>query len=302
LLQPVRLALALALVWGASPRADAASSRTVRLRPVVVTGNPAEPLPAIRVEAATPTWLFFPTEIAKSTLTVDGQPRTVDKAVSQGDGARIRIVDVGERSIVVQPMGDLRAGERHELAVFFADGRAPARAAFVLVTDPDEMDARIDVERREPPNTTCPADAPPAPPRPEDFVLLGYVGRDGVQTGSVYAASDGTAGLSSRGGVSYRAESWVLVDVRIWNAAGQRPWTPREAMLRGRGGAMLRARIVTEGNGEIAPGGAMRVLAAVAPPPPNTDEVFALDIRGTDGRSLVISRVRFPRQSAEGEQ
>jgi len=302
LLQPVRLALALALVWGTAPRADAASSRTARSRPVAVSGNPAEPLPVIRVEAATPTWLFFPTEIAKSTLTVDGQPRTVDKAVSQGDGARIRIVDVGERSIVVQPVEELRAGERHELAVFFADGRAPARAAFMLVTDPAEMDARIDVERREPPNTTCPADAPPAPPRPEDFVLLGYVGRDGVQTGGVSPASDPAAGLSSERGVSYRAKSWVLVDVRILNAAGQRPWTPREAMLRGRGGATLRARIVTEGNGEVPPGEAMRVLAAVAPPPPNTDQVFALDIRGTDGRSLVISRVRFPRQSAERNQ
>jgi len=133
-------------------------------------------------------------------------------------------------------------------------------------------------------------------------VLLGYVGQGGVQTGGVSAASDRTAGLSSEGGASYRAESWVLVDVRIWNAAGQRPWTPREAMLRGRGGATLRARIVTERNGEVPPGGSMRVLAAVAPPPPNTDEAFALDIRGTDGRSLVISRVRFPTQPTEGNQ
>lgn len=125
MLQPVRLALALALFWGAAPRADAASSRTARLRPVAVVGNPAEPLPAIRVEVATPTWLFFPTEIAKSTLTVDGQLRTVDKAVGQGDGTRIRIVDVGERSIVVQPVENLRPGERHELVVFCIRSTSP---------------------------------------------------------------------------------------------------------------------------------------------------------------------------------
>ena len=299
--QPVRLALALALFCGAAPRADAAPGRSKRERPVVVAATPAEPLPEIRVDAATPTWLFFPTAIAENTLTVDEQPRTLDAAAIPGDGSRIRIVDIGKRSIIVQAVGDLRPGERHELAVFFADGRTPARAAFALVTDPAEVDARIDVERREPPTAACPVDAPPAPPRPEDFVLLGYVSRDGVQTASVYAASDGTAGLSSEVGVSYRAESWVLVDVGITNAAGQRPWTPREGMFRGRGGVTLRARLVTVGGEEIAPGLRKRVLA-VAAPPPNIGEVFALDIRGTDGRSLVIPRVRFPGQSAKGEQ
>ena len=299
--QPVRLALALALVWGAAPRVEAAPGRTKRERPVVVVVNPAAPLPEVRVEAATPTLLFFPTVIAESTLTVDEQPRRVDTAAVPGDGSRIRVLDVGKRTILVQPVEDLRPGERHELAIFFADGRAPARAAFALVTDPAQVDARIDVERREPLNTTCPVDAPPVPPRPEDFVLLGYVGRDGVQTASVEAASDGTAGLSSDRGVSYRAESWVLVDVGISNAAGQRSWTPREGMLRGRGGVTLRARLLTVGGGEIAPGVRKRVLA-VADPPPNPGEVFALDIRGTDGRSLVISRVSFPGQSAKGEQ
>jgi len=72
-------------------------------------------------------------------------------------------------------------------------------------------------------------------------------------------------------------------------------------MLRGRGGVTLRARLVTVGGEEIAPGLRKRVLA-VAAPPPNIGEVFALDIRGTDGRSLVIPRVRFPGQSAKGEQ
>ena len=160
MLQPTRLALALVLVWGAVPRSEADPPRTERKRPVAVGGDPAIPLPEVRVEKATATWLLFPTEIAKSTLTIDGVPRTVDKVALPVDESRIRIVDVGERSIIVQAVEDLRPGERHELAVFFADGRAPARAAFALVTDPAEVDSRIDVERREPPNAACPVEAP----------------------------------------------------------------------------------------------------------------------------------------------
>jgi len=286
LIQPFRLALALVLFWGAAPRGDAAPSRTPRVRPVAVTS--AEPLPEIRVEKATPTLLLFPAPIQKTTVTVDE--------------SRIRIVDKGERTIVVQAVADLREGERPELAVFFADGRAPARAAFVLVTDPAEVDSRIDVERREPPNAACPAEAPRVPPRPEDFVLLGYVNENGVQVGEVEAASDDTRGLWSMPGWSYRGATWVLVDVKIGNSAGQRPWTPREATLTNKRGVALRARLVTEGSGEIAPGALLRVLAVADLPPPSAGETFALEVRGAGGRSLVIPRVRFPGQGKEGDR
>ena len=102
MLQPVRLALVLALLGGAAPRADAAPGRAKLERPVAVVGNPAEPLPEIRVEAASPTWLFFPAAIEKSTLAINEVPRAVDRPAVPVDGARIRVLDVGERSIIVQ--------------------------------------------------------------------------------------------------------------------------------------------------------------------------------------------------------
>ena len=300
MLQPVRLALALALVWGTAPRADAAPSRTPRVRPVAVTGSPADPLPEIRVEKATPTLLFFPTAIAEITLTVDEQPRTVDTAAVPGDGSRIRVLDVGKRTILVQPVEDLRSGERHELAVFFADESAPARAAFALVTNPAEVDARIDVERHAPPDATCPAEAPRPPPKPEDFVLLGYVDENGVQASTVGIARDEARGLRSEWGRSYRGAQWVLVDVEIWNAAEQRPWAPSEATLSGRSGVVLRTRLVPVGSGEIAPGKSLRVLAVADSPPPGAGEVFTLEVRGSGGRGLVIPLVTFPRLSKGG--
>ena len=301
MLQPIRLALALVLFWGAAPRAEAAPGRTPRVRTVAVTGNPAEPLPEIRVDKSAPTLLFFPTAIAENTLTVDEQPRTVDTAAVPGGGSRIRVLDVGKRSILVQAVEDLRPGGRHELAVFFADGRAPARAAFMLMTDPAEVDARIDVERREP-TAACPAEAPRPPPAPEDCVLLGYVTRAGVQTSPVAEASNEAGGLRSRLGDAFRAAVWVLVDVEVENMAGQRPWTPREATLMGKGGATLRARLVTVGSEQAAPGESLRVLVVAAPPPPSAGEVFALEIRGAGGRNLVIRRVQFPRGSSEGSR
>jgi len=274
----------------------------MRERPVAVVGSPAEPLPVIRVDAATPTLLFFPMAISKGTLTVDEQPRMVDKAAIPVDGSRIRVLDAGERSILVQAVEDLRPGERHELAVFFADGRAPARAAFVLVTDPAEVDARIDVERRAPQSEPCPAEVTRPTPRPEDFVLLGYVDKSGVQTGTVKPASDDTAGLRSDLGMSYRGATWLVVDVKIWNSAGQRPWIPREATLTNMRGVTFRARVVTVGSGEVAPGGSLQVLAVADTIPAGAGEVFLLDIRGTGGRGLVIPRGRFSKSTVEGDR
>ena len=302
MLQPVRLALALVLLGGAAPRADEAPPRTERKRAVSVVVNPDAPLPEIRVEAASPTLLFFPTTIAESTLTVDELPRTVDTAAVPGNGSRIRVLDVGKRSIIVQPVEDLRPGERHTLTVFFSDGRAPARASFVLVSDPAEVDSRIDVERPEPPTAACPTEVPRDTPRPEDFVLLGYVGKDGVQTRPVDEASDEGRGLYSRLGVTYRGAGWVLVDIRIENATGQQPWTPREATLAGKAGVTLPTRLVPVGGADAAPGESLRVLVVADSPPASAGDSFALEIRGTGGRRLVIPRVRFSRRAAEGDR
>jgi hypothetical protein len=145
------LALLLALLLGAAARAEAAPSRTKRDRPVAVTVNPAEPLPEIHVAPDTPTWLWFPAQILKKTISVDQ--------------SRIRVLDVGERSIIVQAVENYRPDEREDLEVFFADGKAPARSAFVLVMDPAEVDTRIDVQRPELPNAACPAGEPKSSPR-----------------------------------------------------------------------------------------------------------------------------------------
>ncbi|GMU02571.1 hypothetical protein KH5H1_66910 [Corallococcus caeni] len=286
MLQPFRLALALALVWGTAARAEPApGARVRRERSVAIASTAAEPLPVVRVAQDTLTLLFFPSPIQKKTLTFDE--------------SRIRVLDAGERSVIVQPVANLGAGERQELGVFFADNRAPTRAVFVLVTDPSEVDARIDVQRPEPPDTACQPTAQAPAPKPEDFVLLGYVDEKGVTTSSSKGTLDAVQGFNLDKLVAFRGAGWILADVTIVNRPDRPAWTPREAMFVGRVGMRLRARLVAKKPGAILPGGYGRVLAAVEVPETKADLVFTLEVRGDEGRRLTIPDVRFPKSAAE---
>nr|WP_276203605.1 DUF2381 family protein [Hyalangium minutum] len=201
---------------------------------------------------------------------------------------------------MVQAAADSRVGERHELAVFFADGRAPARAAFVLVMDPAEVDLRIDVKRPEPP-AACPPEVQRPEPRPEDFVLKGYVNDRGVQTAVIEPVKDRAQGLWTDRGVSYRGNGWVLFDVVINSFPGRPLFAPRDATLTGKGGVPLRARLVTAAVDASTPEGVIRVLVVAEEPPPSAGLVFTVEVDGGDGRSLVIPRANLPKPVEEGK-
>ncbi|CAM4524901.1 DUF2381 domain-containing protein [Corallococcus exiguus] len=218
------------------------------------------------------------------------------------DESRIRVLDAGERSIIVQPVANLGDGERQEIGVFFADGRAPARAAFVLVTDPAEVDLRIDVQRPAPPNDACPTDAHAPVPKPEDFVLLGYLDGKGVTTASIKGKHDSARGFESTSTFSYRGKGWILFDVTIWNESNRPAWTPREATFTGRVGMPLRARIVTDRKGAIPPGETGRVLAVAEIQESDAGLVFTVELRGDGGRDFTIPDVRFPKPGTGGTQ
>jgi uncharacterized protein (TIGR02268 family) len=136
-----------------------------------------------------------------------------------------------------------------------------------------------------------------ADPRPEDFVLRGYVNRRGVLTAVVPKVTGSAQGFSSEQGVSYRGNGWAIVEVRIRNVRS--PWTPREVVLKSKAGETLRARLVTDAKGPVATGDFVRVLAVLDTEPPSADLVVALEVLGDDGRSFVIPRVTLP---MEGKQ
>ncbi|QSQ10748.1 DUF2381 family protein [Myxococcus landrumensis] len=286
MIQPVRLALALALVWGAAAPARAAQlERVERKRTVSVTNSPTEALPVVRVAQDTPTLFLFPAPINRKTLTFDE--------------TRIRVLDAGERSVIVQPVADLPAGESYELGVYFADGRMPARAAFALVTESAEVDARIDVTRPES-GGVCPADVRHAP-KPEDLVLLELVDKEGVTVTPIKSHVAPEQGFNVGAALAYRGKGWVLVDMRVDNYAGQRPWFPREAVFTGRAGRPLRARVVLDGEEAILPDRGRRVFVVADVTQLSANPVFTLEIMG-DGRTLVLPNVRIPKSATGGGQ
>ncbi|NNB90865.1 DUF2381 family protein [Corallococcus exiguus] len=287
MLQPFRLALPLALIvtWGAAAQAQPATrTRIERQRTVTIASTFADPPPIIHVAGDTPTVFLFSAPIQKKTLTFDE--------------SRIRLLDAGERSVIIQPMANLGDGERLEIGVFFDDGRAPARAAFMLMNHPAEVDSRIDVQRLELLNTTCPPSAQAPAPRPEDFVLLGYVDDKGIATSSRKGRMGPVQGLSVESLVAFRGKGWILADVKIRNESDHPAWTPGEATFVGRLDLSLRARLVAKQPGPIPPGKWRRVLVVVEMPETKADLVFTLEVRGDGGRHLTIPAVRFP-QPAE---
>ncbi|MFY2560759.1 DUF2381 family protein [Corallococcus terminator] len=289
MLQPFRLVLplTLALAWGAAAQAQPATgARVDRKRSVTIASTPAEPLPVIHVAADTRTVFLFSAPIQRRTLTFDE--------------SRIRVLDAGERSIIVQPVANLADGERQELGVFFADGQVPTRAAFVLVTDPSNVDALVDVQRPEPPNAACQPTAKAPAPRPEDFVLLGYVDKTGVTTTIGNGVKDAAQGLSSPAAVAFRGTGWILMDVVIKNGRNHPAWTPQEATFLGRDGIPLRARLVAQTLGAIPAGKERQVLAVVEVPETKSDLVFTLEVVGDGGRRLTIPDVRFPQPRSGG--
>ena len=292
--QPAPLLVVLVLLAGAAARAQPALTREPRQRTVTVTGNPADLPHEVHLSHETPTVFLFGTEIRKASLRVDTK--------------RIHVVDAGElsRSIIVQAASPFGEGERHTLEVEFTDGKAPARAAFVLVAPVSAVDTLINVARQQPPAPACDAEVRArcsgATQGPEDFVLLGYVDTEGVRTAILKRHRDDARGFMADRGVSYRGKGWALIEMRVKHLHGPQPWTPSEVTLTSTAGERLRVRLVTDSSGAIAPGEDMRVLVVLEDPPPDAGLVATLEVRGTDGRGVVIPKVEIPARAMEGSR
>jgi uncharacterized protein (TIGR02268 family) len=237
-----------------------------------------------------PTVFLFGSEIRKKSVRVDT--------------TRIRVVDAGEqsRTIVVQAVNPLGVGERHELEVEFADVKPPARAVFVLVAHPSDVDTLINVVRQEPAVTACPAEVRAEIRRPEDLLLLGYMGKSGVPIARIDSTTDDAQGLESTQGVAYRGKGWLMFQVGIRNMRGPQPWLSTEATLTSKTGEKLRGRVVLEQQGETPPGEAVQVLVVTEEPPESVGLVFILELSGADGRTLALPQVKIPAPAEESKR
>jgi len=280
---PAPLALVLCLLGGALAQAQPAPTREPRRRSVTLTSTPIE----ARIATGTRTFFVFGVPIRGEAVQVDG--------------ARIKVVDTGKVSLVIEALSEPPPGKRWTMRVPLADGKSPEWAEFALVSHPSEVDTELELERpQEPASGKQTACEPRAPRSPVDAVASGLIDGRGVQTWSIQPGH-AAGGFESRGGVSYRAWNWVLVDVRISPPPGHPAWRLTRATLKGRTGE-LRVRAVKVEPLKTGPGQELRVLVEADVPPPSAGLDFTLQLHGEEGEpSFLIPGVKLPPPAKEAE-
>ena len=274
MLSPATLALVLLLLGGTLAQAQPAPTREPRRRSFTLTGAPLE----ARIATGIRTFLVFSVPIRGKAVEVDP--------------TRIKVVASGDAILAFEPLSEPRPGERWTLRVPLADGKAPEVAEFSLVAHASEVDTEIDVARPEELPAACPTCAPCAALNPADAIASEFIGKDGVQTREFLGVTDAASGFASKGGVTYRAARWVLVDVEIIRLPGHPPWTPAGATLTSKTGE---ARVLAV---KVEPGrepNAVRVLVTTDVPPSSAGLDFTLHLNGAQGApSFSIPAVTLP--------
>jgi len=261
---------------------------------VTLSGDPAARLPELRAALGVETPVFFDSDLRLDSLEVDR--------------ARIELVGMGPRFIIFKPVVRLGADERVILRVRYMDGNEPSQAVFAIVSHPSEVNTRVEVTRRaQPAVAECQAalagaHAPCAPLTPTRAARAGLWDSNGVRAARlIKCRGSGGPALKCMDGWAYVAEAWGLLKVKVLNAPGQPPWSPREATLRGqRSGAQVHVRTVEAEPAVIAPGGEGEVFVE-CDVPKSDGEVFTLELRDA-GRSLTLAEVEIARPVGQEEK
>ncbi|MDY7232987.1 DUF2381 family protein [Hyalangium rubrum] len=265
----------LLLLGGTLAQAQPAPTREPRRRSFTLTGSPLE----ARIGMGIRTYIVFAVSIRGKAVEVDPK--------------RIRVVDTGEKSLIIEPLSEPRPGERWTLRVPLEDGKAPGVAEFSLVAHPSEVDTEIDVERPEESPTACPTCAPCAALSAADAIASGFIDSDGVGTRKFPSFTDAASGLQSRDGVTYRAKTWVLVDVEIITPPGHPAWRPTGATLTSKAGETRVRAVKVEPSKDDSR--LVRVLVTTDVPPSSVGLELTLHLNGPEeAPSLSIPHVTLP--------
>ncbi|NOK33643.1 DUF2381 family protein [Corallococcus exercitus] len=219
--------------------------------------------------------------VASGSLTALEFDSPVDRAgVKLGDAKdRFELIVATDRLIMLKPTGDMGTGERVLLTVPFADGMAPARAVFALVTNATQVDAQVQVSRLPRTAEAVQAEldevraacagknielealrARSAATGPSGMLLAGMLDIDGFQAKELTDLPPSpTDGLKAERVKAFRGTGWVALSLEITNE-GAVAWTPLEARLSPVGGGRSRAATVAMKEPRIAPGGKALVV------------------------------------------
>ncbi|MFP2964335.1 DUF2381 family protein [Myxococcus sp. 1LA] len=298
-----RLALPFVLLVGLTAAAqsqDALRGRELKRRRVALSAGTSGKPVVLHVAPGYLTALEFDSPVDRDAVVL-GDP-----------GGRLALFEVTSRTILLKPEMELGPGRGMELTVPFADGSAPARIAFSLVTHPSEVDAQVMVSRL--PRTaeeiqaeldevraTCAAKdaelealrARSAASGPAGMILAGLLGEEIYRAGrpSVLGAGDR---LVNEEAVTYFARGWAAVALRVRNT-GSQPWTPVEARLFvAASGERVNVLAVRMKEPRIEPGGTAIVVVETGAPTWPEGAALRLELRDGDGaRRLLIPRFAF---------
>jgi len=275
LLQPTTPAWGLLLLMTVT--AAEAQSQATRGRSVTLAVNPGEPLPEVRVAAGRKTLIVFDAALEKSSV--------------QLDMTRVTLVDVGERSLIIEPVVNPGDNERWVLRVRYADGASPEWAAFALVSHPSEVDMQLEVVRQRQTLESCQAEM--ARQKAGGRRAEVWVFADRLRGSSV--RSQRIRGPKAHGWI-YRFEAGLLLVAQGRLGKGQRPWTPTSATLRAQEGSKEEVRVlsVQVREGPLVPGELPPVAVEAVLPSSAAGASFILELRGEGGQRLEIDRVFLP--------
>jgi uncharacterized protein (TIGR02268 family) len=265
-------------------------------RRVILQADAPEPVDTLRLAPSTLTTLLFDARLDTASVELEGKD------------LRIRLMDVGERSLLLEAALELNPSERYLLRVRFLDGALPERAVFALVSHPTLVDGEVRVSRRSLTPEACQAELSQLrsrctqAPSPADFLLAGWVEEGGVDAVQLKPGRQGksTSELVMTQGRVYSTPEWIVVLVKVENH-GQQPWVPTQAKLTGPAqGTLARARAVRMKGPAIAPGETAFIAVEAVLPPVNSGVKFSLELADASGqRTLVISELELRKDGSK---
>lgn len=300
---PRRLVLLSVPLLGAKAMAqDATRGRELKRRRVALSVATADKPVELRVAPDYLTTLEFDSPVDRDSVTLDDS------------GSRFARVEVNGHTVVLRPAMEVASGQSVALTVPFADGLAPPRAVFSLVTHGSEVDGQVMVSRL--PRTAeavqaeldevraaCAAkDAElealrvrSAASGPAGMIFAGLLNWQGVQASKPMGVGvQGGGLLELEEVVAYRASGWAALALRVRNT-GSGAWTPTEARLSTAArGERLNVLAVRMREPRVEPGGTALMVVETGAPDWPEGAALRLELRDSEGaRRLLIPRFAF---------
>jgi len=266
------LLLPLSAVW--------AQPQLIPGRSTTVAGSQAQRVPELYALRGVTTVLHFDADIDRQSVQVDPE--------------RIKLLDVGPRSILLTPVLELGPGERLGLRVRYSDGAAPEEAHFALVSRPPTVDTVLTVLRRQEPLAACQAElaqtrAGCVGAGAGVWELVDRLAGSGVTVRDLIRAQQDEKSLALSDGHAYRLATGLLLTVGAEAPAGQVAWAPRSATVTcAKTRAEVKVRTVSVRSQGAAPG-VVQVAVETELPPPTAEPRFLLELRGDDGRIVTLT-------------